>query len=117
MSQGLDLSNWSYVAMLLFVITGSWWLEFAFRIRVLRRPRHALTAIFPVSIFFLAWDAFAIHQKHWTFDSGQILGIIGPLNIPLEEYLFFIVVPLAAILTIEGVTTVKPHWRKGEFGE
>jgi hypothetical protein len=24
---------------------------------------------------------------------------------------------MAAIFTIEGVTTVKPHWRKDEFGE
>ena len=38
-------------------------------------------------------------------------------GIPLEEYLFFIVVPMAAIMTIEGVTTVKPHWRKDEFGQ
>jgi hypothetical protein len=44
-----------------------------------------------------------------------MLGIIGPFNIPLEEYLFFIVIPMAAIMTIEGVTTVKPHWRKDEF--
>jgi hypothetical protein len=27
------------------------------------------------------------------------------------------VIPMAAIFTIEGVTTVKPHWRKDEFGE
>ena len=107
MSQGLELLNWSYAAMLLFVIVGSWWLEFAFRIRVLRRPKLALTAIFPVSIFFLVWDAFAINQDHWTFDSDQILGIIGPLNIPLEEYLFFFIIPLAAILTLEGVKAVQ----------
>ena len=73
MSLGLELSNWSYVAMLLFVIVGSWWLEFAFKIKVLRRPRILVTAIFPVSVFFLMWDAFAINQKHWTFDSEQIL--------------------------------------------
>jgi hypothetical protein len=24
---------------------------------------------------------------------------------------------MAAIFTIEGVTKVKPHWRKDEFGE
>jgi hypothetical protein len=24
---------------------------------------------------------------------------------------------MAAIMTIEGVTTVKPHWRKDEFGK
>ena len=106
MSQGLDLSNWSYVAMLLFVIFGSWWLEFAFKIRVLRRPRLLVSALIPVSIVFLTWDAFAINQDHWTFDSNQILGIFGPLNIPLEEYLFFLIIPIAAVLTLEGVKVV-----------
>ena len=106
MSLGLELAHWSYVAMLLFVIVGSWWLEFAFKLRVLRRPRILVTAILPVSIFFLMWDAFAINQNHWTFDSGQILGIVGPLNIPLEEYLFFLVIPMAAVLTLEGVKVV-----------
>ena len=106
MSLGLELAHWSYVAMLLFVIVGSWWLEFAFKLRVLRRPRILVTAILPVSLFFLMWDAFAINQNHWTFDSGQILGIVGPLNIPLEEYLFFLVIPMAAVLTLEGVKVV-----------
>ena len=106
MSREPELANWSYVAMLLFVIIGSWWLEFAFKIRVLRRPRLLASAILPVSVFFLIWDAFAINQNHWTFDKEQILGIIGPFNIPLEEYLFFLIIPMAAILTLEGVKSV-----------
>lgn len=106
MSLGLELAQWSYVAMLLFVIIGSWWLEFAFKIRVLRRPRTLASAILPVSVFFLIWDAFAINQNHWTFDKDQILGIFGPLNIPLEEYLFFVIIPIAAVLTLEGVKVV-----------
>ena len=106
MSLGLELSHWSYFAMLLFVVAGSWWLEFAFKIRVLRRPRILFMAIIPVSIFFLIWDAFAINQDHWTFDLNQILGLFGPLNIPLEEYLFFLIIPIAAVLTLEGVKVV-----------
>jgi lycopene cyclase domain-containing protein len=71
-------------------------------------------SIFPVSIFFLIWDAYAISQGHWYFDSKQILGIFGPFGIPLEEFLFFTIVPMAAIMTIEGVRTVKKHWRVGD---
>lgn len=84
---------------------------------VLRRLKRAALSIFPISAFFLIWDGYAISRGHWFFDREQILGIYGPYGIPIEEYLFFIVVPLAAILTLEGITTVKPHWRKGEFGE
>ncbi|MGA1279858.1 MAG: lycopene cyclase domain-containing protein, partial [Candidatus Nanopelagicaceae bacterium] len=103
--------RFGYLAMLLFTATGSWWLEWAFRIRVLRRIRFTLFTIIPVSLFFLMWDWFAIDSEHWDFDYSQMLGITGPFNIPLEEYLFFLVVPLAIILTYEGVSKLKPHWR------
>jgi lycopene cyclase domain-containing protein len=112
MSLNLELSHWSYVAMLLFTMTGSWWLEFAFRIRVLRRPKILFASVLPVALFFLAWDAFAINQNHWNFDPNQMLGIIGPLNIPLEEYLFFLVIPIAAVLTLEGVKVVLRRFSK-----
>jgi lycopene cyclase domain-containing protein len=105
------------MGMLIFTLCGSGWLEIVLKTGVLRRLKRAVLSILPISLLFLVWDAYAIAKGHWFFDRSQMLGIIGPFHIPLEEYLFFIVVPLAAILTIEGVTTVKPHWRKGEFGE
>ena len=100
------------MAMIVFTFVGSFWLEVIFKVGVLRRWKRALKSILPVSALFIAWDAYAISQGHWFFDRDQILGIFGPFGIPLEEYLFFLVVPLAALLTIEAVTTVKPHWKK-----
>jgi lycopene cyclase domain-containing protein len=106
------VEKFGYMAMIAFTVVGSFWLEIVFRVGVLRRWRRALKSILPVSALFIAWDAYAIAQGHWFFDRDQILGIFGPFGIPLEEYLFFVVVPLAALLTIEAVTTVKPHWKK-----
>jgi lycopene cyclase domain-containing protein len=60
----------------------------------------------------LIWDAFAINQDHWTFDPKQTLGIVGPFNIPFEEYLFFLVIPIAAVLTLEGVKVVMKRVKK-----
>ena len=106
------MEKFGYVAMLAFTVAGSFWLEVILKVRVLRRIKSAAIAIAPVSALFILWDAYAIHQGHWFFDRNQILGIFGPFGIPLEEYLFFIIVPLAAVMTIEAVTKVKPGWRK-----
>ena len=97
--------------MIGFTVFGSIWLEFVLKVKVLKRYKRVIKAILPVSLIFIVWDAYAIHQGHWSFDNNQILGIFGPFGIPLEEYLFFTVVPLAAILTIEAVRTVKKHWQ------
>ena len=97
--------------MIAFTVFGSIWLEFVLKVNVLRRFKQAIKAILPISLIFIVWDAYAIASGHWWFDKKQILGIFGPFGIPLEEYLFFTVVPLAAILTIEAVRTVKKHWQ------
>lgn len=106
--------KFGYVAMLAFTIVGSFWLELILKIRVLKRIKRALMSIIPVAIPFIIWDAYAVANGHWKFDSKQILGIYGPFNIPLEEFLFFLIIPIAAIMTIEGVRSVKKHWPVGD---
>jgi lycopene cyclase domain-containing protein len=93
--------------MLAFTVIGSFWLEIFLKIRVLKRIKLVMRALIPGAIIFLLWDGYAISKGHWHFDPKQILGIYGPGNIPLEEYLFFIIVPIAAIMTIEAVTKVR----------
>jgi lycopene cyclase domain-containing protein len=70
--------------------------------------------IAPVAALFIAWDLYAVHEGHWYFDDQQIVGIIFPGGLPLEEILFFVVVPLAAIMTIEAVRAVKKSWTVGD---
>jgi len=99
------------MAMLIFIVCSSFWLEIFLKIGVLRRIKRVIISIIPISTLFLIWDAYAIAQGHWFFDRKQILGIYGPFGIPLEEFLFFIIIPIAAIMTIEAVIKVKPHWK------
>ena len=106
--------KFGYVAMLAFTVVGSFWLEIILKIRVLKRIKRALMSIIPVAILVIIWDAYAVANGHWKFDREQILGIYGPFRIPLEEYLFFLIVPIAAIMTIEGVRSVKKHWPVGD---
>lgn len=106
------MGKFGYVAMLAFTICGSFWLEVVLKVGVLRRWRRAASSILPVSMIFIGWDVYAIKRGHWFFDRDQILGIFGPFGIPFEEYLFFIIVPLAALMTIEAVVKVKPHWSR-----
>ena len=47
------------------------------------------------------------------FDTDMIAGIYLPGNIPLDELLFFLVIPLASILTLEAVRSVK-GWPVGD---
>ena len=97
--------------MIIFTVIGSFWLEIFLKVGVLKQFKRMVQTIAPVAFLFIAWDKYAINHGHWFFDRDQILGIYGPFCIPLEEYLFFIVVPIAALMTIEAVRTTKKHWQ------
>ena len=108
------MSGWrhvSYAAMLAFVLLATLPLHRFYRLRVFRQPLRLLVAIVPVAALFVAWDLAATSAGHWRFDPAQTLA--GRLwGLPLEEYAFFVVVPLAGILTFEAVKTVGSRRRK-----
>jgi lycopene cyclase domain-containing protein len=106
------MGHLSYLAVLLFIIGGTVWLEYFLRTRVLRRPRRLFLSVAPVLGVFLVWDQYAIASGHWSFSEDLTTGLaVGDL--PLEEVLFFIVVPIASILTLEAVRSAR-GWNAGD---
>jgi lycopene cyclase domain-containing protein len=105
----------SYLGMLAFVVLGTLPLELYLKVGVYRRWRRLLLTLAPVVPLFVAWDVYAVHRGHWTFDPAQVLSLRLPGGLPLEELLFFFVVPLAAVLTLEAVRTVR-GWDVGDEG-
>jgi len=105
--------RFSYVAVLAFVLIGSLWLELVLRTRVFARPKRLFAVLAIVVWPFLVWDAYAISQGHWWFDEDRILGIYLPAEIPIDELFFFMVIPIASILTLEAVRSVK-GWDAGD---
>lgn len=104
--------RWSYLVVLAVIAVGSWWLEVVLRTRVLRRWRRLLLTLLPVLVSFVFWDWYAIGQGHWTFDPARVTGLsVG--RVPIDEVLFFVVVPAAAVLTFEAVRAVK-RWPAGD---
>ena len=106
----------SYAGMLAFVVVGTLPLELFLKVRVYRRVRRLVLTLLPVLLVFIAWDIYAIASEQWDFDPAQTLGVVLPGGLPLEELLFFVVVPLASVLTLEAVRTVR-GWRVGDEGE
>ena len=61
----------------------------------------------------VSWDLYAIHRHQWSFDPRYLVGI-SVAGLPLEEALFFVVVPVCAVLTLESVRRRRPHWLIGD---
>ncbi|MFN2470469.1 MAG: lycopene cyclase domain-containing protein [Gaiellaceae bacterium] len=96
----------TYLFVLLACLLCTLPLEIALGVRVYRRWRRLVLTLLPVLVVFLAWDLAAIAAGHWTFDPAQLVGVVLPGRLPVEELLFFVVIPTCAILGFEAVRAV-----------
>jgi lycopene cyclase domain-containing protein len=103
----------SYVGMLAVCVLGTLPLELWLGVRVYRRPVRLVRSLLPVLALFVVWDLYAIHAGHWSFDSAQTLGWVLPGGLPVDEVLFFVVIPLCSVLAFEAVRTVR-GWPVGD---
>jgi len=78
-------------------------LEFVLGARVYRRPWRTVLALLPVLVIFYAWDAVAIARGHWDYSPAHTTGWLLPFGVPVEEVVFFLVIPLCGLLTFEAV--------------
>lgn len=99
--------------MLVFCVAGTLPLELWLGVRVYRQWRRLVLTLLPVVAVFVAWDLYAIAAGHWDFDRRQTLGVVLPGGLPLEELLFFAVVPTCSVLALEAVRRVR-GWPVGD---
>lgn len=85
-------------------------LEFLLHTGVYERRGRLLWTVVPVVVAFGLWDVLAVHAGWWTYSSRYIVGVRLPGRLPLEELLFFVVVPTCAVLSFEAVKSRKPQW-------
>lgn len=81
-------------------------LEFVFDARVWRRPRRLAVALAPAFVAFVLWDLWATSTGTWGFNSDYTVGVTLPGGMAIEELIFFIVIPVCALLTLESVRNV-----------
>jgi lycopene cyclase domain-containing protein len=94
-----------YLAVLAGCLVITLPLELVLGARVYRRWRRLLLALLPVVAVFAVWDLVGIARDHWGYSERFTTGIaLGPM--PLEELLFFLVIPVCGLLTYEAVGTV-----------
>jgi lycopene cyclase domain-containing protein len=99
------MDKWHYLLVLAACLVITAPLEI-FGDGVYRQARRAAAAILPVAGVFALWDVIAIFADVWKYNSKYISGVDIAGVIPIEELLFFLVIPLCGLLTYNAVTTI-----------
>jgi len=79
---------------------------------VYRQPWRSVCAIIPVAAVFVIWDAVAIAAGVWTYNLLYVTGVELLGRIPIEELLFFVVIPLCGLLTYNAVEALLKRLRR-----
>ena len=106
------MGHLTYLAVLAGCLVVTAPLELVLRVRVYARWRRLLLALVPEFVVFVAWVLYAIAAGHWDYSAARTVDVRLPGGIPVEEVLFFLVVPVCAILALEAVRKVT-GWNAG----
>lgn len=93
------MENLHYSYVLIFIATCAVGVNFGFRLKFSKRLKLFLLTDSLILVLYLIWDFWAISKGSWFFDPDQTLGIMLLGKLPIEEFLFFIIVPLMTVLT------------------
>jgi lycopene cyclase domain-containing protein len=97
----------TYLAVLAGCLLAALWVEPVLHVHVMRRWRRLAITLATAVVIFGGWDVAAVAAGHWRYDPAQTLRVRLFGQLPLEELLFFVVIPLAAILGFEAVRAVR----------
>lgn len=85
-----------YLYILLFFLALALFLEWKFRVHLYNSKKERIITTLVIFVIGVVWDSFAVSRQHWIFPGKGLVGIkIGIL--PIEEYLFFFIMPFLAI--------------------
>jgi lycopene cyclase domain-containing protein len=99
------MDRWQYLFVLAACLAITAPLEI-FGNGVYRKVWRTAGAVLPVASVFVVWDAVAIAAHVWTYNPQYVTGFELPGGMPIEELLFFFVIPVCGLLTYNAVDTI-----------
>jgi lycopene cyclase domain-containing protein len=105
----------TYLVILLGSIAGPLLLSFDKKVGYYKKWNYLLKAMLPTALFFLVWDEYKTRAGVWSFNPDYIIGV-KLMSLPLEEVLFFFVVPYCCVFIYECVVCYFPFVKRQTWG-
>ncbi len=100
-------THYTYFLILAFSLAGPLALSFDRKVAFYKKWKYALPAMILPALFYITWDVWFTSMHVWSFNPDYISGIYI-FNLPLEEVLFFFVVPYNCTFIYECIRCYFP---------
>lgn len=107
----MEFRNFTYLLLMLGYIAIPLAFSFEKQVRFYTKLKYLFPAIIFSGAIFIMWDLRFEKLGIWKFNSDYVTGIYI-LNLPFEEWLFFIVIPYCSVFIYEILNVKLPHFEK-----
>ena len=85
-------------------------LSFDKKVAFYKKWKYLFPAMILPALVYILWDIYFTHNGVWRFNENYITGI-AMVNLPIEEVLFFFIVPYCCVFIYECIRCYFPKWR------
>lgn len=107
----MQFANFTYAGLLALTLAVPLALSFDKKVHFYTSWKYLFPAIILTAVVFLTWDIKFTEADIWHFNPDYNLGIIVK-GLPIEEWLFFLVVPYACVFIYEVIKAYWPDFQK-----
>lgn len=108
--------HYTYFLILACSFAGPFLLSFDKKVAFYKKWKFLFPAMIIPALLYIIWDYYFILKGVWSFNAEYITGI-KLFNIPLEEILFFFVVPYCCVFIYECIGTYFPGIKNNKKGD
>jgi lycopene cyclase domain-containing protein len=108
-------THYTYFLILGVSLAGPLLLSFDRKVAFYKQWKYVFPALIFPAIFFIVWDVLKTQSGVWSFSEQHIIGS-KTFSLPLEEILFFFIVPYCCVFIYECVCVYFPSIKRKKWG-
>jgi lycopene cyclase domain-containing protein len=110
-------THYTYYLILACSLAGPFALSFDRKVAFHAKWKAVLTAMLLPALFYIVWDSIFTALNVWFFNEPYVLAQTFLFNLPLEEVLFFFVVPYCCTFIYECIRAYFPSIKSTKISE
>ena len=109
-------THYTYLIILAASLAGPLVLSFDKKVQFYKKWKWVFPAIILPALFYVIWDIYFTGKGVWSFNENYIIGL-KLFKLPVEEILFFLVVPYCCVFIYECIRTYFPAFKNNRSAD